>query len=205
MRLIVVRHGRTEANEQGILQGHREGKLSSAGLSQVESVAERLCVEPVDAIFSSDLQRAADTARMIASFHPRAPLGFDKRLRERSWGSFEGQPAHAWEADLRASALPFHLYRPPGGETVEDLAERVRPFIDELRSVWSGRTVVVVGHHSLNRAIIYHLTDHPIAEWRALQQENTCVNVLQVPPTGRAEAVLLNCTAHLSVARRVPA
>jgi broad specificity phosphatase PhoE len=75
MRLILTRHGETEENKLGIVQGHMQGTLSKEGIHQAEKLAERLRKEKIDAIFSSDLKRAVDTSKIILSYHPIQAAG----------------------------------------------------------------------------------------------------------------------------------
>ena len=90
MRLILTRHGETIENKMGIIQGHLPGKLSKLGKEQAKKLAKRLKNEKIDFIYSSDLARAADTAKEIAKFHPIIPVEFVEDLRERYLGSFQG-------------------------------------------------------------------------------------------------------------------
>ena len=69
--------------------GHNPGKLSSLGIEQARKLAERLKDEKIDVIFSSDLARAADTAKEIAKFHPNIPLELTKDIRERFLGEIQ--------------------------------------------------------------------------------------------------------------------
>lgn len=91
MRLIITRHGETEENKQSIIQGHNPGKLSPEGIEQAKKVALRLKDETIDYIYSSDLARAADTAKEIAKFHTETPIKFTEELREIYLGSFQGK------------------------------------------------------------------------------------------------------------------
>lgn len=197
MKLIIVRHGESEGNEQGILQGRRDGPLSLRGRDQILKVGERLRSEPLSAIYTSDLVRARETAEAIARFHPDVPFHTRECLRERSWGEFEGGPSERWRVALEESGLPFHEYIPPGGESVRHVLDRVSPFARELRDGHREGTVLVVAHHSVNRALIYYLTGHPIENWRAIEQLNTCVNILEVSTDGPASTIIVNCVEHL--------
>src|SRR5450830_661951 len=89
-RLIVIRHGETAWNVDTRIQGHQDIALNTTGLKQADQVASALRDETVDAIYASDLQRAWQTARAIAQA-TGAPLSAEQGLRERHFGSFEGQ------------------------------------------------------------------------------------------------------------------
>ena len=91
MKLILTRHGETVENIDGIIQGHLPGKLSEKGIDQAEQLARRLKSEKLDFIYSSDLERAAATARAIVRFHPDIQIEFVEDLRERYLGTWQGQ------------------------------------------------------------------------------------------------------------------
>jgi len=82
MKLILTRHGETIENQKGIMQGHLPGHLSKQGVEQAKKLALRLKHNEIDAIYSSDLKRAADTAKEIARYHKKIPINFVQELRE---------------------------------------------------------------------------------------------------------------------------
>ena len=88
-RVIVVRHGQTEWNVEARIQGQGDSRLTAEGLSQAQAIAARLATEPFDVLVSSDLGRAAETARAIGERCAK-PTVFDTRLRERCFGVGEG-------------------------------------------------------------------------------------------------------------------
>ncbi|MBT3406222.1 histidine phosphatase family protein [Candidatus Woesearchaeota archaeon] len=90
MRLILTRHGQTEENVKRILQGHMPGKLTPLGIEQAKKLASRLKDENIDAIYSSDLARTADTTKEIAKFHPDVPVFYVAELREGDLGEYAG-------------------------------------------------------------------------------------------------------------------
>src|SRR5688500_1894842 len=119
-QLILLRHGETEWNSLGRLQGHQDSALNPEGLRQAEALAERLAPLSFQALYSSDLGRAVETARRIAARTGHA-LRQDTRLRERGVGILEGltrQEAHqrhpAVFAEYKASRPDFVV---PGGES----------------------------------------------------------------------------------------
>src|SRR5579871_641611 len=118
LRLYIVRHGETEWNRDGRVQGHTDVPLSGEGIEQARRVAERLSREPISAVWSSDLARALDTARAIAAPHDlevhSTPL-----LRETMLGEWEGltEPeivARGDSARFQAWRRDPAVNRPPG-------------------------------------------------------------------------------------------
>lgn len=147
MRITLLRHGRTDANARGLLQGRVDNPLDDAGLRQAAAAAAAL--SPVDRVITSPLQRARQTA---AAFD--AAIEVDARWIELDYGDWDGLPvaevpAGVWERWRTDLAL-----RPPGGETLLELGERVREALDELVAAGGGRHVVVVSHVSPIKAAV---------------------------------------------------
>jgi broad specificity phosphatase PhoE len=147
--LWLVRHGETDWNAKRRVQGHSdEARLTERGEHQVRGVASLLTGEDIEAVYTSDLGRARHSAEIIAA-EVGAPVHVDARLRERSFGELEGSPD--------GLLLPVHTgidqgrivdvgARVPGGESIEELAERCAEFFRWLRSRDHTSDVVVVAH-----------------------------------------------------------
>ncbi|KAF8077722.1 phosphoglycerate mutase-like protein [Lyophyllum atratum] len=90
-RVYLVRHGETDENRNGIIQGHLDTSLNSVGLEQAQLVGERLRSIPFDIAFSSDLSRAAKTAEAILVHHPNVKVQKQVELRERYMGEMQGK------------------------------------------------------------------------------------------------------------------
>ncbi|MEX2550329.1 MAG: histidine phosphatase family protein [Nitriliruptoraceae bacterium] len=172
-RLVVVRHGESRWNAEGRIQGQACAGLSPRGHEQAQATAEAFADELLDVraqlgpeavrLVSSDLQRAAETAQPLASTVGLTPA-YDQRARERSFGSWEGslrgevaeREPDRWRrwADGDAQVLTEI-----GGETADQLAERVAPLLDELlRATPIGGVTVLVSHggaiwHGLHRVL----------------------------------------------------
>jgi len=152
MKLIITRHGETEENIAGIMQGHLPGKLSDTGISQAKRVAMRLKDEKIDYIFSSDLARAVDTAKEIVKFHPNTPFELVKDLRERYLGKFQGKKKSdfGWDVKFNASVVV-------ASKTCEDTEafyKRAESFLHKIISKYHDATVLFVGHNGINKALL---------------------------------------------------
>ncbi len=146
---IVVRHGETVWNLQERLQGHQDSPLTEEGLRQAEAVAERLRVEPFDALYSSDLPRARQTAEIISS-RTGHPLQIDARLRERNFGIFEGltksEMAERFPEEYRQYLSGDVDHPVPDGESRREKYLRVTACFKDLAAAHVGRRIVVVTH-----------------------------------------------------------
>jgi broad specificity phosphatase PhoE len=147
--LILLRHGETTWNRLGIVQGHDDGAtLTDKGRQQVRQVLDELRDERVDQVISSDLNRALETAEIVA----RAlglPHSVDPAIRERSFGVLEGGAVNAATPALTGVDGTWVINesaRPQGGESLEDLYRRTAAFVDRVAIDFAGRRVLVVTH-----------------------------------------------------------
>jgi len=157
----VIRHGETDMNKGGLFQGQFDAPLSNLGRKQAELVGEALSRVKFDVVYSSDLSRAAETARAIMK-HQTCPLIFDRRLREINGGQTQGLSREEValkfpEFDRAYREDPVNARR-PGGESFADLRERVSRAIDDIYA-WSssrrdGATVAIVGHGGVIRCVL---------------------------------------------------
>jgi alpha-ribazole phosphatase len=149
MKLLLVRHGETDWNAAQRFQGQSDVPLNGAGVQQAIALGNRLWHEHIDVIYVSDLQRAHDTARLIAEHHS-CKIHADSRLREISFGTWEGQTYDeikkstpsalaAWEADILTTP-------PPNGETLGQLTARVGSMLSDLRTQHADQTLLIVAH-----------------------------------------------------------
>lgn len=147
--LIVIRHGETEWNRERRMQGHTDTPLSAAGAAQAAALARRLAGLPLAALYSSDLRRARDTAAVIARGTGNAVLT-DARLRERSFGIFEGLTYPEMQALYPEEFARFESrdpdYAMPGGESAREFQARCMRCLAEIAVRHAGSTVAVVTH-----------------------------------------------------------
>jgi probable phosphoglycerate mutase len=155
-RIILARHGETDWNRERRWQGQADQPLNAAGLEQAEALAARLADEPIAAVYSSDLARAHETARVVAR-----RLGLDvvaiPALRERGVGSWEG--LQDVEVDRRFPGV----HSPPDGETGDAMKRRVLESLEAIAASHPGRTVLVISHGGPIKAALRHHA-HPLCE-----------------------------------------
>ncbi|MDA0632160.1 histidine phosphatase family protein [Nonomuraea sp. MCN248] len=159
VEIVYETHSISVHNETGIASGWLPGELSERGLALAAELGERRRDDGLDAVFSSDLYRAVQTAR-VALGDSGIPLFQDRRLRECHYGEFDGMPVSLLEA-RRAR----HINEPwPGGQSYRDVVEQTSDFLAELAVEWDGKKVLLISH-SANRWALQHLLhDVPLAE-----------------------------------------
>jgi 2,3-bisphosphoglycerate-dependent phosphoglycerate mutase len=158
IELVYETHSTTLDNEEDRATGWLPGELSELGREQARELGERRREDGIAAVFSSDLTRAVDTAR-IAFAGTGIPLLLDWRLRECDYGAQNGMPKAEMD-DRRA-----HLDVPyPGGESYRQAVARVGRFVHDLPARWDGRRILVVGHVATRWGLDHALRGVPVAD-----------------------------------------
>ncbi len=132
-------HGTCVENERGIAIGWNPGHLSELGLKQSRELGELVRGRRFGAVYSSDLKRAADTARIAFSDRP---VTLDRRLRELNYGDLNGT-----EKDRVDPHLLEHIEEPfPNGESYTDVRNRIQSLLDDLLATYAGKHVAFMSH-----------------------------------------------------------
>ncbi|MEE8042418.1 MAG: histidine phosphatase family protein [Pseudomonadales bacterium] len=158
LELFLIRHGETEWNRENRMQGWLDSELTGRGRAQARTSAKVLAEFDIHRLFSSPLGRARKTAEVIGK-HAELQVEVDKRLAERHMGDLAGltleeiQVRFPEEWEERISNR-FN-YRPPGGESLTDMATRVAPFLEALGAL-EGHSIAIVSHGVMGRVIIWH-------------------------------------------------
>ncbi|MCR2802997.1 histidine phosphatase family protein [Paenibacillus soyae] len=190
MNIGLVRHGQTDWNAKGIIQGQTDIPLNAEGINQAKALAGRLAQEEAfwDAVSSSDLLRARETAAIIAERLQVPLLAPDPRFRERGFGQIEGttedERIKRWGSDWREQGL--------GIETDEELRSRGVSAIADLLQREEGRNVLIVSHGGFIAQMLQELCD----ELTDARLGNMSYSILERRGDGWLP-LLHNCTRHL--------
>lgn len=188
-RLALIRHGPTAWTAEKRLQGQTDVGLSAAGRAAVRGW--RIPPDCADfRVLASPLARARETAALLGL----AVDALEPRLKERSWGAWEGQrlpelrkrygnEMKAWEA----RGLDF---RPPGGESPRDLQARLTPLLAELAA--AGRDTLAVAHRGVLRAVYAHATGWDMTADPAEDLEDGCLQLFELAQDGTPAVRALN-------------
>jgi broad specificity phosphatase PhoE len=197
LKLILVRHGETTWNKEKKVQGISDIELSNLGLNQAERLAASLKNERVDAIYTSPLKRAYQTALKIG-IHHNAPLFVKAELQEMNQGDFEGltfkELSEKHAAFLRQWATDPASCVMPNGESFEMLQARVWPLIERILK--SNRDTVVVAHNFTLTTVLCKFLNLSLSDFRKVHVDTaskTVVNIDDGIPTIKK----LNDVSHL--------
>lgn len=202
MDLWLARHGTTTANLEGRFQGWQDTALSTEGLREAAALAQRLARLPLDTIFSSDLQRARQTARFIARANG-APLKVTPLLRECRWGIIEGLTrveaaarypflASRWSGGRRPAI--------PGAESKRLLIARCRLLFRCLESLYPPESVILlVSHGRFLNALLTTALGFPLRQSWPFMVHPASLSLLRRPVTaGGWRIELFNDRCHLA-------
>lgn len=155
MKLYITRHGETLRNAEERVLGRTDDPLSAKGKAQAAELAEKMKDIEIDAIFTSPLSRAKETAQRVAD-SKRMSLITDDRLIETNFGDFEGAPRYSKEYQ---AAKRDHFKRYPNGESYFDMAYRIYDFLFMLKREYADKRVLVVSHGGVCRIICNYFYD----------------------------------------------
>jgi ribonuclease H / adenosylcobalamin/alpha-ribazole phosphatase len=201
-RLFLVRHGETMANREYRYIGTRDDPLSELGETKAIQLAEALSILKVAAVYSSPLQRAFDTALPIAARHMLEVKRVDE-LRECYFGTWEGltrteiiarSPENArrlreWEHDP--------ITAPPGGESIEELQERVCAAVERLTLAHPDQEIVLVTHVGPIKVLLSAALGAPLNSAFRIFLDPATISVVDWRDATHATVRLVNSHAHL--------
>lgn len=185
MKFYIIRHGETDWNKQKKLQGQCNTSLNEYGRELAIITGEALRDVQFDYAFSSPLNRALETAKLILGDRGLEIIT-DDRIKEISFGEYEGVPADQMPSDFHYFFDKPELYQAPkGGETYEQLCLRTKDFLDNVIRPLSlkepNATVVLFGHGAMNKSILVNLQGLEIKDmWSGTFQHNCCVNIFEI-------------------------
>ncbi len=199
-RIYLIRHAEAEGNLYRRAQGHWDGKLTALGLRQAEALAERFRDIQIDAVYASDLSRAADTASAILRGRS-LQLAVTPRLRELCMGVWEGQPWGQLQYEFPEEMALFNgdlsKWQVEGSERFEAAQERMNGILAEIAGAHPGETVAVVSHGMAIKTFLYGaLGIDPGTPGLLAHGDNTSVSLLEYTD-GKPTVIFYNDNSHL--------
>ena len=200
MKLILVRHGETQLNKEGRIQGINDVPLTTTGTSQAQALAKALAEDMPFWLYTSPLPRAFETCRIVSESLQVSAVELEG-LKEADVGRLEGltgqemrqrypEFARHWDRDSGATQMP-------GGESLLQVQQRAWPAVKDLKEKHSNDTVVAVTHNFVMQTIICKVLDMPLHRAQRLRHELGSIARLEIGHS-QGELVSLNETWHLS-------
>lgn len=208
-RVLLCRHGETDWNRERRYQGQQDTPLNDRGREQSRLLGKTLSNININAVYSSPLQRSMETARIVlaeraAAGRPPVELRPDPAMKEISHGVGEGKLTTDVERDhpqvYRNWIEAPHTVRWPDGESLEDVAARAVPALERIIRQNQNRTVLIVAHGGVNKALLLRVLGAPLSRFWTFRQDSACLNIadVRVDSSGalRPEIIAINNVAH---------
>lgn len=203
MKLILIRHGRTQWNVQGRVQGRTDIPLDETGRAQAAAIAARLRGVHLDAVYTSPLLRAYATAEAITSFHG-CGICVSEDITEIRFGAWEGKTGHEIEQQYASLwqnwnwILQPETCREMGAESAEEILLRSQNCMREILAAHpSGATVAVVSHTMPIKLLTAYMIGLPMENIRTLLLGNCSYTELNVMDADHAQLCVWNDALHL--------
>jgi broad specificity phosphatase PhoE len=203
-KLFLVRHGQTDSNRSCRLMGQSDMPMNLEGRQEAAHLAARLKQSRIDVLYTSDLERALETARIVAKAVGIEPVPL-AQLRELDVGSAVGKTREELRLECPGLFGESWIDTPfPGGESYAQLTERVGRALRDLLARHEGKIVVVVAHGGTIRAAVAALTGIPLARLIGLTVANASVTRLTSLSRDEVRLDALSDVAHLDQAGAPP-
>jgi probable phosphoglycerate mutase len=198
-RLLLIRHGETDWNRDARIQGQLDAPLNEVGRAQACTLATRLSGEGIEAVYSSDLSRACETAE-IALAGSGLQIHRTADLREASFGAWQGKRWTDVEREFPQEVSHYRRdyghYAPPGGESLTALRRRSVAAFHRIAGDHRGQTVALFSHGGPCRVILADVLSLDVTKVRRLGMSNASVHLVEMNGD-EAWIALLNDTGHL--------
>jgi len=194
-RIYLLRHGEVEGHEARRYNGQADVSLTARGEAQYGLLQARLAKKPLTAIYTSDLLRCRFGADLLGRERGLTPVPLAE-LRELHIGRWEGMTWHAIEQqhpdEWQARLQDLVHYQVPGGESLQQLADRVLPVLRNLVVRHRGEEIAIVAHGGVNRVVLLDAIGAPLTQLFHLEQDFGCLNMIDYYADGQAVVKLLN-------------
>ena len=199
MKLILVRHGETQWNKENRVIGYADVELNDEGRKQVQRLALVLKEERIDAIYSSPLRRAWETAQEIARFH-HGEIKADDSFKELDAGELDGltykEMLERYGEFLKQWVSDPGPLTMPGGESLNSVQERAWQAVGRIRERHPDGAIMVVSHNFVILCIVCKALGLDLSQFRRLRTNVASISILDFGERGPS-LVLFNDTCHL--------
>ncbi len=200
MRLYIVRHGETQWNKEGRMQGWKNSNLSEKGIENAKKLGLRLKDVSFEHVYCSPLGRAIETVNCILG-EKNTEIILNDNLREMSFGIWEGMKHDEVEELYPEEKYNIwnkpELYKPMEGEDFHQVVERAEKFLKDIVKNKSGENILIVSHAILIKAIYAVIKNYDIKEfWNPPFMQDTCLTVVEVEGD-KFNIILEGDTSHL--------
>lgn len=198
-KIYLIRHGQSQWNILSKVQGQKDASLTDLGKEQARKLGKRLIDENIDIIYSSDLSRALETAKIISSIIDK-PIIESKEIREINFGLWEGLTMEEIQNKYKEEYLTWmkepEKFILEGAETLEALKNRVMKFVEKIIIENKDKNIALVSHSASLKVIILNLLGIGNAFYKNISLKNVSLSIIECRKYNNV-LTLLNDTSHL--------
>lgn len=181
-KLYLIRHGQSEWNELNKIQGQKNTSLTNLGKEQARSLANRLTSESIDMIYTSDLNRAYDTAKIISEQIDK-PLSSSEFIREINFGPWEGLTISEMQ-DIYKEQYSIWIKEPDklnmdGAESLQVLKDRAMKWVESIIQENDGKKIAIVSHGATLKVLILGLLDISLTHYKNFSISNVGLSIVE--------------------------
>lgn len=181
-KIILIRHGESKWNKIGKIQGQKDIELTQKGRKQAKKLAEDLKKEKIDYIYTSDLERAYETANIISK-ELNKPIFLTKKLREINFGDWQGktinQIKNKYKNQFNTWRKSPHLLSLSGAENLIKVQERSMLLLRELHKKHKNDNIILVSHGVTIKVLILSILDIDIENYRKITVDNCSLTMIK--------------------------
>ncbi len=200
LKLIVIRHAESEWNPIGRYQGLLDPDLTERGVQQAKRLAEALKGENISVLFASPLKRTFKTAQIIGETLGLEPVE-EERIIEINHGVWSGmlveEVKQKFPKDFEMWLKEPHKVKFPDGESLQDVFNRVKDFLNDILQKYNEKTVAIVSHTVPIRCLYCAVLDVDLSKFWSFGCDNASYSVVYLDNEGRNVIQKLNITCHL--------
>ncbi len=186
-KILIIRHGETAWNREEIFRGTYDIALNENGKQQAKLVAQALQATKIDAIYTSPLSRAQESAEIVSKPHGISPIIQDSFI-DIDYGEWTGKKAaevaKLWPDDYAAWTTTPHNVRPPGGTTLNEVLNSSFTAMEELAKKHDGETIAIFAHRVVNKILLIGALALGLERFPFIIQGNCCINEIERIPSG---------------------
>lgn len=205
MKLYITRHGETEWNLEKRWQGRHNSELTENGIDGAEALAQVLLEEKIDLIISSPMKRTTHTTEIINK-NRNIPVIFDDRLLEICCGDYEGKLKKdiiKTNAERLNAIRTYPFTEPyPNGESLVDVFNRAKSFIQDISKKYADKNVLVVSHGAFIICLYNYLKFGKMLEWSNVGVDNCSFSEFEMC-NGEFREICFNDTSHIKMAENI--
>lgn len=200
VKVILIRHGETDWNTKQIFRGRKDIPLNEVGLAQAKAVGISLKDIQIDAVYSSPLGRAHETAKIMAESRS-LEIELEEGFIDIDFGKWQGTP-HEEVQEKYKNLYERWLTKPqmvtfPEGESLEDVSTRSMKALEKIIKNHPGETLVIVSHRVLNKVLLCGVLGLELSHFWYIKQDTCAINSFEYKD-GKFYLTLLNDTCHLA-------